>query len=98
MPFAVVALILGAVSLGGFALSSNSEVAAAVRSVDATALETWVVGIVAVVGLVVMLVPGALVRVLYGRRPALPGALTAEERAMTRFDREEAARRAGEEV
>ena len=49
-------------------------------------------GVVATVGLVLMLVPGALVRVLYGSRPPLPGALTAEERAMTRFDREERAR------
>ena len=53
---------------------------------------------VVVIFLVILLVPGALVRVLYGRRAGGPpnaGALTAEERAMTRFDREEAAHLAG---
>ena len=100
MPFAVVALVLGAASLGGVALSPHARNAAlsGVASFDLAAFEATVVlvGAVAAVGL--MLWPGALVRLLYGRRPALPGALTAEERAMTRFDRVEAARLRGENV
>jgi hypothetical protein len=90
MPFAVIALALSAVSLLGFALAG--ERGASLRSLDPASLETAAVGVVVVIALVIMLVPGALVRILYGRRPTLPaqaGALTAEERAMTRFDREE---------
>lgn len=94
MPFAVIALVLGAASLLGLAASSNSQAGDTLRGLTPESLETAAVGVVAVIGLVILLVPGALVRILYGRRPAVPGsggnaALTAEERAMTRFDREE---------
>ena len=99
MPFAVVALVLGTASLGGVALSPHARHAAVsgVASLDLAAFEATVVlvGAVATVGL--MLWPGALVRCLYGRRPPVPGALTSEERAMTRFDRMEAARLRGQD-
>lgn len=99
MPFAVVALVLGAASLGGVALSPAARHAAlsqaAAPKMDLAALEATVVGVGAVLAICLMLWPGALVKLLYGRRPALPGALTSEERAMTRFDRLEAARLRG---
>lgn len=99
MPFAVVALVLGTASLGGVALSPHARHAAVsgIGAMDLAAFEATVVlvGAVAAVGL--MLWPGALVRCLYGRRPPLPGALTSEERAMTRFDRMEAARLRGQD-
>jgi hypothetical protein len=106
MPFAVVALILGAASLFGYAVSTNSAAGAAGAATalpgagfNPASFETAAVGVVVVIALIIMLVPGALVRVLYGRRPvpgSSGGVLTAEERAMTRFDREEG-RLGGEE-
>jgi hypothetical protein len=111
MPFAVVALILGAASLFGYAVSTNSGAGGAAggsaypagalpgSGFNPASFETAAVGVVVVIALIIMLVPGALVRVLYGRRPvpgSSGGALTAEERAMTRFDREEG-RLGGEE-
>jgi hypothetical protein len=100
MPFAVVALILGAASLFGYAVSTGGGAgsamhpagAASTASFNPASFETAAVGVVVVIALIIMLVPGALVRILYGRRPvpgSSGGALTAEERAMTRFDREE---------
>ena len=99
MPFAVVALVLGTASLGGVALSPHARNAAVsgLPPLDLAAFEATVVLVGAVAAVLLMLWPGALVRCLYGRRPALPGALTAEERAMTRFDRVEAARLRGED-
>ena len=98
MPFAVVALVLGTASLGGVALSPNARRAATsgISSLDLASFEATVVLIGAVAAVFLMLWPGALVRCLYGRRPPLPGALTSEERAMSRFDRLEAARLRGE--
>jgi hypothetical protein len=100
MPFMFVVLALGfCASLGGYAFATGGGGASPLQGLNPASLETAAVGVVVVIALVVMLIPGALVRVLYGRRPTLPagaGALTAEERAMTRFDREEG-RLGGEE-
>ncbi len=91
MPFAFIALALSVTALitGGTVVASGG---ATMASLTPDSFETAAVGVVGLAFLVLLLWPGALVRVLYGRRPAqAPHAsvLTAEERAMTRFDKEE---------
>ena len=62
MPFAFVALLLAACSLLGFS-------SGAMAGLQPDSFETAAVGVVGLGVLVLMLWPGALVRVLYGRRP-----------------------------
>jgi formate hydrogenlyase subunit 3/multisubunit Na+/H+ antiporter MnhD subunit len=71
MPFAVVALVLGALTLGGFAAGGgpNAETLSALALLKPDSFETLAVGLVLCALLVLLLVPGALVRLLYGRRP-----------------------------
>ena len=69
MPFAVVALVLGTLALGGLTTSGDSEGLSALAGLKPDSFETLAVGLVVVAALVLMLVPGALVRLLYGRRP-----------------------------
>lgn len=93
MPFAVIALLLGSASLATYGVASNAAAAQAVRGITVEQLEVLVVGALGCVALFILLVPGALVRLLYGRRgPVHPGALplTMEERQMAAFDEREA--------
>ena len=69
MPFAVVALVLGTLTLGGLAAGGNSDTLSALALLKPDSFETLAVGLVVCGLLVLLLVPGALVRLLYGRRP-----------------------------
>jgi len=91
MPFAFIALLLGTASLASYGVASNAAAAQAIRGVTFEQLEVLLVGALGFVALVILLVPGALVRVLYGSRRGHPGALplTMEERQMSDFDARE---------
>lgn len=80
MPFAFIALTLGLLTTGGVVYSKPGIVA----NMD---METLVIAVVGVGCLVLMLWPGALVRVLYGRRAVTMGSASSE--APLRADKRE---------